>query len=273
VFLARHLKETIGGPDLAWWQLQKVLPREAFTFATNLAGWLLAALVFGVIFASDPHLGGAIVGLALGVVSLFGLELVFRLAGAPGGVEAPARGMRIRVSGLVVGSVLGLIVGGQFGLSVGLVVGFAAVLAGGLAAVPDHLARVTSPRAVLARDRQIMLFFILAGGLVGGLFFWLIFGLRFGPVGLVFGLLVGFARSMNQTAWPTYTLTKAWLVVNHELPWRLMSFLSDAHQRGVLRQIGVVYQFRHIELQHRLANRDASEVDVNSPTAPAAADA
>ena len=33
-----------------------------------------------------------------------------------------------------------------------------------------------------------------------------------------------------------------------------MRFLKDAHRRGVLRQEGAVYQFRHIELQHRLAN-------------------
>ena len=48
-----------------------------------------------------------------------------------------------------------------------------------------------------------------------------------------------------------------------------MSFLADAHRRGVLRQAGAFYQFRHIELQHRLANRDAS---VNSLATPPAAD-
>jgi hypothetical protein len=32
-----------------------------------------------------------------------------------------------------------------------------------------------------------------------------------------------------------------------------MEFLADAHQRGILRQAGPIYQFRHIELQHRLA--------------------
>jgi len=36
-----------------------------------------------------------------------------------------------------------------------------------------------------------------------------------------------------------------------------MSFLADAHRRGVLRQAGAVYQFRHIELQHRLARTSA----------------
>lgn len=37
------------------------------------------------------------------------------------------------------------------------------------------------------------------------------------------------------------------------LPLRLMSFLEDAHRRGVLRQAGGVYQFRHALLQERLA--------------------
>ncbi|GGV95635.1 hypothetical protein GCM10015535_63320 [Streptomyces gelaticus] len=32
-----------------------------------------------------------------------------------------------------------------------------------------------------------------------------------------------------------------------------MAFLDDAYRRGVLRQTGAVYQFRHIRLQHHLA--------------------
>jgi hypothetical protein len=40
------------------------------------------------------------------------------------------------------------------------------------------------------------------------------------------------------------------------LPWRLVRFLADAHeQRGVLRQAGAAYQFRHVELQRHLAGR------------------
>jgi len=34
-----------------------------------------------------------------------------------------------------------------------------------------------------------------------------------------------------------------------------MSFLGDAHRRGVLRQVGDVYQFRHLDLQNRLAGQ------------------
>jgi hypothetical protein len=54
-----------------------------------------------------------------------------------------------------------------------------------------------------------------------------------------------------------YLLARSWLATRHRLPWPLMNFLADAHRRGVFRQAGAVYQFRHIELQHRLANRDA----------------
>jgi hypothetical protein len=77
--------------------------------------------------------------------------------------------------------------------------------------------------------------------------------------GLVAGLAFGLGLSMGQTAWPSYTLTRERLALYHRLPRSLMNFLSDAHQRGVLRQAGAVYQFRHIELQHRLANRDAGK--------------
>ena len=42
-----------------------------------------------------------------------------------------------------------------------------------------------------------------------------------------------------------------------------MAFLEDSHKRGVLRQVGPVYQFRHIELQRRLAARVAEN---SSPT-------
>lgn len=37
-----------------------------------------------------------------------------------------------------------------------------------------------------------------------------------------------------------------------------MGFLADAHDRGVLRRVGAVHQFRHIELQHRLVANESS---------------
>ncbi len=189
--------------------------------------------------------------------------------------EAPARGMRISIGVLVPGLAVSLLFGLMFGLA-GLGAGFVVGLAGGfgfgLAGVPGDLARVTSPGTVLVRDRQVALLFMLGAELVFGLGAGLGLGLMFGlgagiGAGLGFGLLAGLVVSMSQTAWPSYMLTRGWLAFHQHLPWSLMSFLSDAHQRGVLRQAGAVYQFRHIELQHRLANRDANEQQASSPTA------
>lgn len=55
------------------------------------------------------------------------------------------------------------------------------------------------------------------------------------------------------TAWGRSVLAVTLLTRHDLLPWRLMRFLDDAHRLGVLRQVGPVYQFRHLELQARLA--------------------
>ena len=57
------------------------------------------------------------------------------------------------------------------------------------------------------------------------------------------------------SAWGWYTLVRILFAVRGKLPWRLMGFLEDACNRGVLRQVGAVYQFRSPRLHDRLANR------------------
>jgi hypothetical protein len=145
----------------------------------------------------------------------FGFGLVFGLAGGLAG--GLVFGL---VVGLMVGLAFGFVIGGGFGfgygLGVGIVVGFGFGLVVG----------------------QVV-------GLVGGLVFGLVFGLGF-------GLVVG----LRQTAWGWFAVARCWLALRGRLPWRLMGFLADAHQqRGVLRQAGAVYQFRHVELQRHLAGR------------------
>jgi hypothetical protein len=78
--------------------------------------------------------------------------------------------------------------------------------------------------------------------------------------GLSVGLLAvvvvnGTELGLSQTLWPVFAATQSGLALRRLLPWRLMAFLADAHERGVLHQAGAVYQFRHIELQRRLARR------------------
>jgi hypothetical protein len=87
-------------------------------------------------------------------------------------------------------------------------------------------------------------------------------GVGFG-VGLVVGLGVGFAFSMFETAWGPFVIARCRHALGGHFPWRLMSFLADAHQkRGVLRQAGAVYQFRHVDLQRRLAMHDVGESSI-----------
>ena len=78
-----------------------------------------------------------------------------------------------------------------------------------------------------------------------------------GP-GLAFGITFGLSTGLmaaTPKAWGRFVICKVFLALRGRQPWRLMSFLDDAHRRGVLRQAGAVYQFRHIELQQRLALR------------------
>ena len=68
--------------------------------------------------------------------------------------------------------------------------------------------------------------------------------------GLLMVLLLG---SGTGGAWARYHDARLRLAARGRLPWRTRSFLADAHQRGVLRQTGATYQFRHIRLQQQLA--------------------
>jgi DNA-binding SARP family transcriptional activator len=77
-------------------------------------------------------------------------------------------------------------------------------------------------------------------------------------VGVCFGAGIGLAVLVTR-AWGNYFVHHTWLAATGRLPWRLMHFLDDAHRRGVLRQAGGVYQFRHARVQERLAEARPGE--------------
>jgi len=300
VFLARHLECTVGNSNLAWWQLPMAIRPITFGLVFGLTTGLAAGLVAWV-------MGGLVAGLVAGLVIGSAGGLLIGNAGGLGSAEAPARGTQLTVRetvsdlfllvlllpciliGLIpVVLALGIAFGVLFGLAFGHAGGIAAGLMAGLAVplitvskdnVPGDFAGISSPRAVLARDRLVALGLMLAGAFVGGLIGGLIGGLGVHTgrltggliAGLVGGIVAWWGVSVIKTAWPSYVFAKGWLALRHRLPWRLMNFLADAHKRGILRQEGGVYQFRHIELQHRLANRDADKQQPSSSGAPAAA--
>jgi hypothetical protein len=77
-----------------------------------------------------------------------------------------------------------------------------------------------------------------------------------GALGVWYGVALGLGTGMAgliSRAWGSFCLARSWLALRGRLPWRLMRFLDDAHRRGVLRQSGAVYQFRHATLRDHLA--------------------
>ncbi|WAZ23090.1 NACHT domain-containing protein [Streptomyces cinnabarinus] len=62
------------------------------------------------------------------------------------------------------------------------------------------------------------------------------------------------------------SVARLYLSCTGALPWRVMAFLRDAHRRGVLRQSGGLYRFRHIELRNRLA--EAAGVTEDGTSSP-----
>jgi hypothetical protein len=67
------------------------------------------------------------------------------------------------------------------------------------------------------------------------------------------GAIVKVVLGGRTSAALTFTEARVGLFCLRLMPWRVLSFLADARRRGVLRQVGAVYQFRHIRLQESLA--------------------
>ncbi|MGC7095198.1 helix-turn-helix domain-containing protein [Amycolatopsis lurida] len=73
-------------------------------------------------------------------------------------------------------------------------------------------------------------------------------------LGVTAGLAAGFAYLISFTAWGQWLIFARFrLPLIGRLPWAVSTFLEDAYRRGVLRQSGAVYQFRHARLQEHLA--------------------
>ena len=306
VFLARHLERTIGGPDLAWWHLPLAVPRAVAGRVVGSAIGIVVGVVTGAVAWHTSGLAGVVAGLASGIGAGVGAGLITTRAGGVTRGSRPSRGLRFSKAGLMTGAVFAIAcgIGGAIpsdghapmlasGVLIAVGAGLVLAPATGLRTVPGDLAAAVTPRTVLARDRCATLIkdsivvpvaLVMGGsGAVLALILPLVpFGVGSRPgvrvplagvalaavlAGLTFGLIGEYIFSVLGGAWPSYAFARGLLALRRQLPWKLMDFLEDAHRRGILRQAGAVYQFRHIELQHRLANRDADKQQANSSTA------
>ncbi|MFF9478633.1 helix-turn-helix domain-containing protein [Streptomyces sp. NPDC014733] len=193
-------------------------------------------------------LGGAVFGLGYGVaVGL--MHSRFRL---------PA-GLRVAV---IDGLFYGLVFSVAAGLSFCLLSLVESPLDLRSAAHPQGLLRAHRATVLTRLAVWAPLFGALVGGGAGtavGLLRGVLGPLLWSPAaGLVLGTLSGVGGALGYalalTAWGQWlVLGRFWLPLTGRLPWAVTTFLDDAYRRGVLRQSGAVYQFRHARLQHHLA--------------------
>lgn len=159
----------------------------------------------------------------------------------------------------------GLIYGLVFGVAAGLTAGLLSLLETPL----DIRSAVNPPGLLVANRRTVAAQFLVAApffGLLVGAGAYLVISLLEGALGPLIwsvastvrmGVLSGVAGAVGYaltlTAWGQWAVfSRLWLPLTGRLPWAVIPFLNDAYQRGVLRQSGAVYQFRHARLQQHL---------------------
>ncbi|MEV4744045.1 NACHT domain-containing protein [Streptomyces sp. NPDC049555] len=143
-----------------------------------------------------------------------------------------------------------------FGALIGAVGGCASGVYRALS-VPSDMVRAAGPRSTLRADRAATLArsataAVLAGGVCLALVLLVGRGGRLGTMHTELWVPVG-TSALALSAWGRLCVARVWLALTGRAPWRLMGFLAEAHHRGVLRQSGAHYEFRHLRLQHRLA--------------------
>jgi hypothetical protein len=121
-----------------------------------------------------------------------------------------------------------------------------------------HLAgaRAASPTSAVRKDKGAAIGMLAIGTIVcGSLTFavlWLTTDHSYwsAAVGAIAG---GITASLIFTYWPVFRAATIWFTIRDQLPLSIMSFLEEAHIIGVLRQAGIIYEFRHELLQKSLS--------------------
>ncbi|MEU9347019.1 NACHT domain-containing protein [Streptomyces sp. NPDC048278] len=206
------------------------------------------------------------------------LSLIARQMGRDGTVDFAWWQIRSLLTGPAVGLAFGCtwgwflyaLLGSGWGLATGLLTGLVSLTAH--AVVRYELKQVYVPEGALRGPRALVRHYALIGvgsalavAAVTGVCvsWWLTRDLNAqAPLARHYGALVGAASgaaALLGSAWGSYQASRLWFWLTGRLPRRLAHFLEDAHRRGVLRQPGAVYQFRHERLLRLLGARAVKE--------------
>ncbi|MEU1672684.1 NACHT domain-containing protein [Streptomyces roseifaciens] len=156
----------------------------------------------------------------------------------------------------------------EFGVLIGAIGGCASGVYRALSTPSDTL-RAAGPQSTLRTDRaataaRSAIAAVLAGGICLALIPVVGSGGALGTMHTELWVPVG-TSALALSAWGRLLTARIWLAVTGRAPWRLMAFLEEAHRRGVLRQSGAHYEFRHLRLQQRLAGAADHTSPVASP--------
>ncbi|GGT10211.1 NACHT domain-containing protein [Streptomyces chromofuscus] len=151
-----------------------------------------------------------------------------------------------------------------FGVLVGMIGGCASGVYRALN-TPSDTTRATGPHSTLRTDRTATFTrSAVASLLAGGVCLLLIAatgrGSTLGTMHTELWVPVG-TSALALSAWGRTATARVWLALTGRAPWRLMTFLEDAHRLGVLRQTGARYEFRHQHLQRHLADTAPPSTD------------
>lgn len=180
------------------------------------------------------------VGLVLGLLATLVPVLLDRVASAGLGLDDRLGDALVFTPGVALGT--------------GLLFGLTALLE-----APINIWSAAGPADLLRTNRRYVLIPLLAWGPVFGLVAGFVNLFTTGSgAGLTAGFQTAFGLTLgywfSSTAWGQWVaLARVWLPLTGRLPWALVTFLDDARRRGVLRQAGAVYQFRHARLQDSLS--------------------
>jgi uncharacterized membrane protein len=114
---------------------------------------------------------------------------------------------------------------------------------------PADDALVVNPRSLLDRDRVGCLAVAATAGVAFAVVYGIALGLLFGLVALI---ALTISVSVTVSMWAAFNVSRVWLACTGMVPMQIMAFLDEAYCRGVLRQVGGSYQFRHTELKEAL---------------------